>query len=205
MFFFITYEPLKGDWKKNIRSFPKLSYSRCIFMAFISHESKDTVRSLYEKKIFHNSEEKREQIDSSQSNTCKGNTFSLKLHWSPLKSRVCPHCALSQPVRVYLDSLGSMQQSHQTRAFSSLSGLVFMSEATYWTLDRAAEWHMRHISPKALPCHAAGMWCRLAKPHVRHSLDACSRARHQGTGWKDGRRDDCMNQSGWKSKGSKWV
>ncbi|TKS74452.1 Granzyme B(G,H) [Collichthys lucidus] len=48
-----------------------------------------------------------------------------------------------------------MQQSHQSGAFSSLSGLAFMSEATYWTLDRAAEWHMRHISPKALPCHAA--------------------------------------------------
>ena len=50
---------------------------------------------------------------------------------------------------------------------------MFLSEATYWTLGRAAEWHMRHISPKALPCHAAGMWGRPAKPHVGHSLDAC--------------------------------
>lgn len=77
-----------------------------------------------------------------------------------------------------MDSLGSLLQSYHTEAFSSLSGLVFMSEGTYWTLDRAAEWHMRHISPKALPCHAAGMWCRPAKPHVRHSLDACRCARH---------------------------
>lgn len=51
-------------------------------------------------------------------------------------------------LRVHSQSLGTPQQRHQTEAVSSLNGLAFMSATTYWTLDRAAEWHMRHVSLK---------------------------------------------------------
>lgn len=63
----------------------------------------------------------------------------------------------------YPGGLGTLQRGRQTEAVSSLSGLVLMSAATYWTLDRAAEWHMHRISPKAPSCCTAGMWCRPAE------------------------------------------
>lgn len=51
-------------------------------------------------------------------------------------------------LRVHSQSLGTPQQRHQTEAVLSLNGLAPMSAATYWTLDRAAERHMCHVSLK---------------------------------------------------------
>lgn len=46
-----------------------------------------------------------------------------------LKSTVCFQCAFIN-LGMYL---GTLQQSHQTWAFSLQGGLVVMSAATYWT------------------------------------------------------------------------
>lgn len=49
---------------------------------------------------------------------------------------------------MHSQSLGTPQQRHQNEAVSSLNGLAFMSVAIYWTLDRAAEWHIPVVSLK---------------------------------------------------------
>ena len=98
-------------------------FNRCMCVnrcTFPQGERKERVHcpdSPFENKKFHKTEEKHDQIDSSQSNTCKGNTISLKLPQFLLKPRVCLHCALSEPETVF-------GQSWQPAAEPSDGGLL---------------------------------------------------------------------------------